>query len=99
MEDLKDFRYDHSVRQVTQPGTVQLTKNVNAWAVHNTGNTIVLVNDDPLMPGDSKSIGGNLGEIFMGRIYITFQIPSPAPSPIINMATVTQKYYTKEHSL
>lgn len=51
----------------------------NQWEVINTGTTQVNVNGRPLYPGtpgtingDSVSYGGNRGEIYIGRIDITF---------------------------
>lgn len=88
--------YDTGVVAVASPGQVQLPVNVNGVSVHNTGNTIVLCNEDPLQPGESKTIGGNWGEIFTGRIFIRFILPTPAPAVPVNQATVTSKFYVPE---
>ena len=85
--------YDIATRQISIPGLVQLVDNLNQVAIHNAGNTIVLVNDDPLQPGESKSWGGNWGEIFTGRVFLQFVMPVPAPPIPNNAAFVTQKFY------
>lgn len=88
--------YDTTVIPVSLPGMVQLVPNVNGVAVHNAGNTIVLFNEDPLQPGESKTFGGNWGEIFTGRIFIRFILPTPAPAIPNNLAYVTSKFYVPE---
>jgi hypothetical protein len=73
--------------------SVTVDKLCNGFSAKNAGTTIVLLNGEPLQPGESKSIGGNLGEIFVGRIDIAFLLPTPAPATIVNACYVTQKTY------
>lgn len=63
----------------TISGYLKLVPNVNGIKVTNTGADLVFVNDEPLYPGlpgtaigDSITIGGNLGEIFLGTVDIRF---------------------------
>lgn len=85
--------YDQSGRSVAQPGMVQLNRNIFAVSVHNTGTTLVIVNDDTLQPGESKTFGGFWGMVFTGRIFLQFQTQSPPPGTVINLAFVTQLFY------
>jgi hypothetical protein len=93
MEQLLYF--DTSVLQYAVPAKINLDLLCNAIVVNNTGNIICLIDDEPLQPGDSKTIGGNRGEILTGRHEIGFTTVGMAvvPSPIIQSAFVTQKFY------
>lgn len=80
--------------------SVTVDKLCNGFSAKNAGTTIVLLNGEPLQPGadenlagETKSIGGNYGEVFVGRIDIAFAVPDPAPSEIINACYITQKTY------
>jgi hypothetical protein len=93
MCNCKFLKYNVSTQIYVQAGDVRVVDHVNALLLHNTGNTNLIVNGDILIPGQSKSIGGNVGEIFAGPLELRFMIPSPAPSPITNEVRVTQKFY------
>lgn len=88
--------YATSEQTYTGVKNVQWAEYLNAFSIHNTGNTIVVFRGDPIPPGASKSIGGNRGEVYTGRLDIMFQLPSPAPPTPINSCVVTQKYYQIE---
>lgn len=77
----------------TGPVQVPLGNNVNGFTVHNTGNTIVRVNNEPLQPGESQTVGGNEGEVYIGQLTIDFRLPTPAPGTPVNAAWVSWKFY------
>jgi hypothetical protein len=69
-------------------------KNLNGFTVKNSapiGGNTVFINGDPLVPGESKTVGGNRGEIFRGRIDITFLVPALG----VNSVVLTQKFYVR----
>jgi hypothetical protein len=59
----------------------------NGFTVRNIGTANVVVMGDTLAPNESKAIGGNRGEIFVGRIDLHFTGAGTT------LALVTQKYY------
>lgn len=78
----------------TDSGFVKMVNNCNGYLAVNTGQTIVKVNDHILYPGipgtnngDSFPFGGNLGEIFVGTIKISFTGVGT------NEVTIDQKFY------
>lgn len=75
------------------PYQIQWARFLNGFLIHNTGNTIVLFNGDQIQPGESKSIGGNYGEIYVGRLSVRFITPTPPPVPVINEVIIDQKFY------
>jgi len=78
---LKVFQpYNISVSLITLSGFVPVMENCNSLMFTNTGADIVEVNGMVLYPGtvgttlgDSKTIGGNAGEIYTGNIKVTFR--------------------------
>lgn len=84
-----------------ESGFVKRVQNCNGFIAVNTGDEIVTVNDRILYPGvpgtnngDSVTIGGNVGEIFLGNIKITFAGGGAAPE-----VTVDQKYYILDKNI
>lgn len=78
----------------TDAGNLTFDNFCNGWVIKNTGNTLVIVdNKETLQPGESKSFGGNVGEVYRGQKRISFQLPAVVPATIVNMATVTEKIY------
>lgn len=76
--------------------SVPFLKLCNGWEIVNIGATTATVNGRPLYPGtvgsvlgDSFSVGGNLGEIFTGRVDIAF----PGGNGVV---IFTQKIYIVE---
>jgi len=72
-------KYNISVSVVTTSGFVDVMPNCNSWMVTNTGADTVEVNGMTLFPGtvgsilgDSKTIGGNQGEVYTGNIKVAF---------------------------
>jgi hypothetical protein len=87
------LRFNTSVQQYTGPQQVVVAENLNGISVKNEGTTNVIFQGDTLLPGDSKSIGGNFGEVYDARIDLWFITPTPAPAVVNNLAVVTQKFY------
>jgi hypothetical protein len=81
--------YNISVTTYTKSGNVTPAGPLNAWTVKNNGTNPVEVNGDPLDPGESKSVGGNYGEVYIGMIKLNFGTGAAAG----NNAEVTQKFY------
>jgi len=78
----------------TDTGNLTFDNFCNGWVIKNTGTTLLIVdNKEILQPGESKSFGGNAGEIYRGQKRINFQTQAPPPATIINMATLTEKIY------
>jgi hypothetical protein len=89
--------YNTTTQEYRALRSVNVDKRCNGFSVNNAGTTIVTVNGEPLQPGQSKTVGGNEDEIYVGRIDLAFIIPSPAPSTIVNSAWVTQKFYESDN--
>jgi hypothetical protein len=85
--------YNTTTQQYTQQHSVVVDKLCNGVTVINKGNTIVLWNGLPLNPNESMTVGGNEGEVFVGRVDISFQPSVPVVIPTINSAWVIQKFY------
>jgi hypothetical protein len=78
-----------------QGGTIKRVDNCNGFIAINTGDVIATVNDTILYPGvigtvsgESKVVGGNLGEIFLGIINLKFTGAGANPE-----VTIEQKFY------
>lgn len=81
------LKFDYSTQDIIKSGRMNLAQTCNGWSVKNTGTSTVQVQGDTLQPGESKSLGGNYGEVFIGRVDLLFQGAG------VNMAVFTQKYY------
>jgi len=96
-QDKERIRYvDFTGQAYSQPQNINISELCNGITVKNLGNTLVLLDDEVLQPGDFKAFGGNRGEVFTGRHNITFTtngmaVPPAVPAPL---AWVTQKFYT-----
>jgi hypothetical protein len=86
--------YNTNTQEYTKLRSVPVDKLCNGVTVINKGNTIVTWNNLPLNPGESMAVGGNAGEVFIGRIDLNFKLPTPAPAAPVNSAWVIQKFYT-----
>lgn len=78
---------------VNENASIVIEKYCNGFEVVNTGTTTCFVNGRPLYAGtpgtnngDSLTVGGNRGEIFTGRLDISFATGA-------GNAIVTQKIY------
>lgn len=84
-----------------QSSSVKRVNNCNGFIATNTGDEIVIVNDRVLYPGvpgtsngDSTTIGGNRGEIYLGTIQVTFLGGGAAPQ-----VTIEQKFYILDKTI
>lgn len=80
----------------SQDGDVKTEPFCNGYTVRNIGDTLVIVSGMAILPalvpgtpGESVAVGGNLGEIFIGRLTVRFAAPIGA-NPLVE---ITQKYY------
>lgn len=89
-------KYNTFVNQFTAPQLVVRDPLCNGFSIFNDGNTICRLNDEPIYPFGSKTVGGNEGELYQGKIQISFSLPSPAPMNPNNSVWITQKFYLKE---
>jgi hypothetical protein len=62
-------------------------ENCNGFTVRNIGTATVVFMGDPLAAGEVKQVGGNRGEIYVGRLDLKFSGVGTTA------ALVTQKYY------
>jgi hypothetical protein len=83
----KLLQYNLSVQIYQVSLEVPVMENCNGFTIRNIGAATVTVMGDPLAAGEVKNIGGNRGEIYVGRLDIKF---SGAGA---QAALVTQKYY------
>jgi hypothetical protein len=90
---MKFLKYSISNVLYQRQISVTVDRLCNGFSAKNAGNTIVLLNGEPLQPGESKSVGGNYAEVFVGRIDVAFAMPDPAPGTPVNACYVTQKTY------
>jgi hypothetical protein len=92
-------KYNISVATYNQSGFIDVIENCNGFTFTNLGDTIAEVNGMVVFPsatpatdlGDSRSIGGNQGEIYSGNIKLSFRAPVGA-APLIEIA---QKFFVK----
>jgi hypothetical protein len=79
--------YDYSTQDIIRSQRLNISETCNGWTVKNAGTSVVEVKGDPLQPGESKSVGGNYGEIFVGRVDLLFTGAGT------NLAIYTEKFY------
>jgi hypothetical protein len=92
--NIKFLKFNTDVKVFNgNPVQVEVDPMCNAVTVSNEGTTLVLFQNDVIQPGNFKAISGNFGEVFAGRVDISFMTQTPAPSVVVNRAVVTQKYY------
>jgi len=77
---------------------VDVVKLCNGFTATNVGGAIVRVNEAILYPGtigtnlgDSRTFGGNEGEIYVGTIRVSFDPAGPNPA-----VEIIQKFYVEE---
>ncbi len=96
--DIKFLRWNTtSAMTYTTGQTVPRVDNCNGFIAKNIGDTIAFINDDILYPapgpgasGESKTVGGNLGEIYLGQIKLRFDAIAPGTNPAVS---IEQKFY------
>jgi hypothetical protein len=89
--------FNITMQEYTEQRNVVVDKLCNGVTVINKGNTIAMWNQLPLLPDESMTVGGNEGEVFVGRVDITFALPTPAPASPQNSAWVIQKFYVDKN--
>lgn len=85
--------YDEKTIVVNQAGAVGLPDFINGLTVENSGNTNLFWDEDLIIPGDFKAVGGNFREIYVGDCVLKFALPDIPPANPENMATVSVKFY------
>jgi hypothetical protein len=90
------YCYDILPGVYNQDGEVKTVDYCNGYTIRNLGDTIVMVSGTRVFPaliagqpGESVSIGGNIGEIFKGRLTVRFDA-LPGTNRLVE---ITQKYY------
>lgn len=83
----KLLSYNVSVMTFTQNSRVDLDPRCNGVTVKNAGTSTANFNGVILAPNESIAIGGNRGELYTGRVDVSF---SGSGTNLIN---VIQKYY------
>jgi hypothetical protein len=92
----KIIHYNIVPTQYEKNCQVTIDKQCNGFVAKNTGNTLLTIMGEALQPGQSKSIGGNRAELFIGRVDLFFTGASLIPAQPVakNACVVTQKVYT-----
>ena len=83
----KLLQYNLSTQIYSITCEVPVMDNCNGFTVRNVGTANVVIMGDTLAPNEVKSIGGNRGEIFVGRIDLKFTGAGT------KLCLITQKYY------
>jgi hypothetical protein len=89
----KFLHYDSKTIVTEQPGAVSIPEWVNGLTVENSGNTNLFWDQDLIVPGDFKAVGGNYGEIFVGTVTLRWKLPAIPPLNPQNQATISVKFY------
>lgn len=95
-QNLKTLQYNIDIKTYSKSGDIILARPVNGFTVTNLGDTIAEINGIQLLPGvpgvqrgDSVTIGGNIGEEYIGPIRLAFANPGGA-TPLVE---IIQKFY------
>ena len=94
----KDFlEYDLQTLTYQLSGWYDVSRNCNGFAVTNVGDVDCKVNDQIFYAGvpgtslgDSRTYGGNRGELYKGKIKVAFASPPVGVAPSIE---IVQKVY------
>lgn len=89
------LEYNVIQQTYTSQQDVEVSKYCNGFVARNIGNDTVFINGIQLLPavapglsGETFSIGGNVGEIYRGRIQIVF-----AGAGLTPLVEIVQKFY------
>jgi hypothetical protein len=85
----KLLQYNLSVQIYNADVQAPVMENCNGFTIRNLGTALVTVMGDPLSTGQVKNVGGNRGEIYVGRLDIKFTNTGAQTQSVL----VTQKYY------
>lgn len=95
-----DRKYNIAVNFYVKPAFIPVVENCNGFTFTNTGDTTAYVNGMVIYPGtvgttlgDSRSIGGNEGEIYGGVIKLAFDTVAPGTNPQVE---IVQKFYIEK---
>lgn len=83
----KLLQYNLSVQIYQVACEIPVMENCNGFTIRNIGTATVVIMGDPLAAGEVKQVGGNRGEIYVGRLDLKFTGAGTFA------ALVTQKYY------
>jgi hypothetical protein len=89
----KFLHYDSKTIVTAIPGAAALPDWINGLTVENTGNTNLFWDQNLILPGDFKAVGGNYGEIYLGTCSLRWKLPAIPPAVPQNEATITVKFY------
>lgn len=90
-------KYNIAIGTYNTSQFIDVVENCNGFTFTNIGDTIAEVNGQVIFPsatpltalGDSRSIGGNEGEIYKGNMRLLFRTPLGA-APLVE---IVQKLY------
>jgi hypothetical protein len=85
----KLIQYNLSIQIYGVNCEIPVMENCNGFTVRNLGTATVVIMGDPLAAGEVKNIGGNRGEIYVGRLDLKFINTGVQTQQCL----VTQKYY------
>jgi len=85
--------YNTVTLSYSQTAKINLDPRCNGVTVRNAGNINVIFDDEVILPGQSKTVGGNLGEIFIGRKDLYFGSSAGVTPPLVYLCYITQKFY------
>jgi hypothetical protein len=89
----KLLQYNVQTTVISGPSQIPTVEFCNGFSIKNTGNSVVVIMDDQLAAGESKSFGGNRGEIYIGRIDLKFIAAAVPVIPRIDGCVITEKFY------
>jgi hypothetical protein len=98
MNQIPSIGYNVIVQTFTTQTEVEVTPSCNGVSIRNIGDTVCMINGIRLLPtlvaggsGESTQFGGNLGELYKGRLQLQFIGAGVAP-----LVEIIQKYYLYE---
>ncbi len=83
----KLLQYNLSIQIYDKNVQIPTMEMCNGFTFRNLGTATATVMGDPLAPGEVKMIGGNRGEIYVGRMDLKFSATGT------RQLLVTQKFY------
>ena len=98
MSNINSIAYNVIVQNFYAADEVEVTPLCNGFSARNLGDTTAFVNGVRLLPslvagqtGEVMEIGGNLGELYKGRIQLMFTGAGIAPQ-----IEIIQKFYIND---
>ncbi len=97
MNQIPSIGYNVIVQTFTGQTEVEVTPSCNGVSIRNIGAVTAFINGIQLLPalvpgasGESVQFGGNLGELYKGRLQLQFNAGAGA------LVEIIQKYYLYE---